>query len=113
VYSEDVQTRAEKENTAMIVLVARYYVKAGQGDTVEAALKKMAPLVKAHEPGCRLYQANRSRENADEFLLYEHYVDQAALEAHRETPHFKEIIEGTIVPLLERRERAFYDLVVS
>jgi autoinducer 2-degrading protein len=97
----------------MIVLVAKYIVKAGQGDAVEAALRRMAPLVKAGEPGCTLYHANRATDNPDLFLLYEHYTDQAALAAHRETPHFKDIIEGTIVPLLERRERELYHLVVS
>ena len=97
----------------MIVLVAKYTVKAGQGDQVEAALKRMAPLVKAGEPGCTLYHANRSTEKPDLFLLYEHYRDEAALAAHRETPHFKEIIEGTIVPLLDKRERELYTLVVG
>lgn len=97
----------------MIVLVAKYIVKPGQGDAVEAALRRMAPLVKAAEPGCTLYHANRAADNPDLFLLYEHYADQAALAAHRETPHFKEIIEGTIVPLLERRERELYSLVVG
>ena len=97
----------------MIVLVAKYTVKAGQGDQVAAALKRMAPLVAAGEPGCTLYHANRSTENPDLFLLYEHYRDEAALAAHRETPHFKEIIEGTIVPMLERRERELYGPVVG
>ena len=97
----------------MIVLVAKYHVKAGHGDTVEAALKKMAPLVKAGEPGCTLYQACRSTENPDLFLLYEHYQDEAALLGHRETPHFKEFIEGVIVPLLDKRERELYTLAVS
>jgi len=97
----------------MIVLVAKYIVKPGQGEAVAAALRRMAPLVKASEPGCTLYHANRAADNPDLFLLYEHYVDQAALAAHRETPHFKEIIDGTIVPLLDRRERELYSLVVS
>lgn len=97
----------------MIVLVAKYIVKAGQGDAVEAALRCMAPLVAAAEPGCTLYHANRSTENGDLFLLYEHYADQAALDAHRVTPHFKEIIEGTIVPLLESRQRELYAQVVG
>lgn len=97
----------------MIVLVAHYYGKAGQGEAIEAALRRMAPLVAAHEPGCKLYHASRSQENSDLFLLYEHYVDDAALLAHRETPHFKEIIEGTIMPLLEKRERELYTLVVD
>jgi quinol monooxygenase YgiN len=97
----------------MIVLVAQYQAKPGRGDEVEAALKRMAPLVQAHEPGCGFYQANRSRENPDHFLLYEQYADEAALAAHRETPHFKEIVEGTIVPLLDKREREFYNLVAG
>ena len=47
----------------MIVLTAKYFVKAGRGDEVEAALRRMAPLVKAGEPGCTLYHANRAAEN--------------------------------------------------
>lgn len=97
----------------MIVLVARYYGKPGQGDAIEAALKLMAPLVAASEPGCKLYQASRSQDNPDLFLLYEHYIDETALLAHRETPHFQEIIEGVIIPLLEKRERELYTLAVS
>jgi autoinducer 2-degrading protein len=92
----------------MVVLVAKYTVKAGQGDHVEAALRRMTPLVRASEPGCTFYQANRSPDDPDHFLLFEQYRDDAALAAHRETAHFKEIIEGTVVPMLERRERALY-----
>jgi quinol monooxygenase YgiN len=87
----------------MIVLVARYYGKPGQGDMIEAALKQIAPVVKANEPGCKLYHATRSQDNPDNFLLYEHYEDETALLAHRETAHFKEIIEGMIIPILEKR----------
>ena len=97
----------------MIVLTAKYFVKAGHGDKVEAALRRMAPLVKASEPGCKMYHANRSADNPDIFLLYEHYADQAALDAHRNTPHFKEIIEGAIAPLLDKRERELYQSVIT
>ena len=97
----------------MIVLVAKYTAKAGKGDTVAEALTRMAPLVKAGEPGCLVYHANRSTDNPDFFLLYEIYRDQAALAAHRETPHFKSIIEGTVIPMLEKRERELYELAIS
>lgn len=97
----------------MIVLVAKYTAKAGQGDTVAAALARMAPLVKAGEPGCVLYHANRSADNPDFFLLYEIYRDQAALAAHREAPHFKEIIEGIIAPILDKRERELFTQVAG
>ena len=86
-------------------LLARYRGRAGSGDEVERTLRRMAEAVRSDEPGCLLYRAARSTDDRDMFLLYEEYVDQAALEAHRETPHFHELIEGTIVPLLETRER--------
>ena len=69
------------------------------------------PLVRRNEPGCVLYQCCRSQSNPDVFLLYEQYETHAALAAHRETPHFQEIIEREIVPMLEQREREFYSLV--
>jgi quinol monooxygenase YgiN len=97
----------------MIVLVAKYHVTPGNQDAVVAALQRMAPLVRQHEPGCQLYQVSRSQDNPDLLMLYEHYADEAALRAHRETAHFKEIIEGTVVPLLEKRERELYDLVIE
>ncbi len=92
----------------MTVLVARYYVRAGHGDEVQAALSEMALRVRERERDCVLYEVNRSQDHPDEFLLYERYRDTAALEAHRETPHFKSIVEQRILPLLVRRDRNFY-----
>lgn len=91
-----------------VVLVARYTVKPGNTDAVLAELEKMKPLVKANEPGCLTYHVNRAREAPDTLLLYEEYADQAALDAHANTPHFKEIIVGKIIPMLEKREREFF-----
>lgn len=93
-------------------LLARYHVREGQGDLVESALQEMAEAVKRDEPQCLIYRAARSTENPDLFVLYEEYEDEAALLAHRETPHFRSLIEGTIVPLLESREREFLQPVL-
>lgn len=97
----------------MIVLVARYTARPGAGETILQALQKMSSLVKANEPGCALYQVCRSVEDPDRLLLYEQYLDQEALGAHRQTPYFREIVEGNISPLLEERQREFYNLVVT
>jgi len=86
-------------------LLARYRAQPGRGGDVERNLRLMAERVARDEPTCVLYRASRSIEEPDVFILYEEYVDQQALEAHRETPHFAELIEGTIVPILESRER--------
>jgi len=95
------------------VLIARYYVKPGNSQAVREALGKMAARVKADEPACLVYNANVDPQNENLYCLYEIYKDDAALVAHRETPHFKEIIEGLIVPLLEKREREIYEQVIG
>ena len=97
----------------MIVLNANYHTKPGNVPTVLAELVNMKPLVEAGEPGCKFYQVSKSTENENLIVLYEHYVDAAALAAHRETPHFKSIIEGTVIPMLEKRERELYELAIS
>ncbi|GFG50491.1 antibiotic biosynthesis monooxygenase [Mycolicibacterium agri] len=89
----------------MRTLLARYHVQPGHSDAVEATLQKMAAAVARDEPGCLLYRAARSADNPDVFVLYEEYADEAALLAHRETPHFRDLIEGTVVPMLTSRER--------
>jgi quinol monooxygenase YgiN len=98
---------------AMFVLPPKCSVQAGKRSEVDATLKRMAPIVKEREPDCTLYQASRSRENPDMLRPYEYYADEAALLAHREALRFKEMVEGTVVPLLERREREPFKLVVG
>jgi quinol monooxygenase YgiN len=96
----------------MIVLIARYHTVPGKRQEVESILREMAPLVREHESGCRDYQASRSLDDPDLLLLYEVYDDMEAVELHRTTPHFKELIEGRAVPLLQKRERELYESVV-
>lgn len=86
-------------------LMARYHAQEGQADLVARTLRRMAEAVRADEPACLVYRAARSTEDPDVFVLYEEYTDEQALLAHRETPHFRELIEGVIVPALRSRER--------
>ena len=37
------------------------------------------------------------------FALYEAYTSEEAFAAHRRSPHFLELIEGTVAPLLVER----------
>lgn len=42
------------------------------------------------EPGCFRFDILRDGEKSTRFYLYEVYRDEAAFEAHLETPHFKQ-----------------------
>lgn len=94
----------------MIVVVARYRAKQGQGDLVTTALRKVVPAARA-EPGCLLYTVNRSKDDPDELLLYERYRAEADLDAHRESDHFRVIVIGQVLPLLETRDVAIFEPV--
>lgn len=96
-----------------LALIVTYRARPGQGDALEAALKRMGQMVKEHEPTCLLFQVGRSRTDRDLFHLHEVYRDDAALVAHRETPHFKEIVVGQARPLLAERVADECDLVVE
>jgi quinol monooxygenase YgiN len=54
---------------------------------------------------------NQSPDNPRKLLLYEQYVDKSGYEAHMATDAFKENILGKVVPMLEARERDFYETV--
>ena len=74
----------------MICVAVTYVIKPGhEGEAVDLFAKLTGPT--RAEPGCRMYQAHRSPSDPRKFFLYEQYDDQAALDAHRAAPHFKEL----------------------
>jgi quinol monooxygenase YgiN len=97
----------------MVVLAVRYRAKAGQSEAVAAAMAEMVEQVERHEPGCLMFHVCRANHDADVFLLYEQYADEAAFAAHSAAPYFKRIVLDTVVPLLESREREFFSLTAG
>ncbi len=68
-----------------VVLAVRWVAREGESDTVEEILRRMAPLSRA-EPGCVQYEVHRQADDPNTFVLFERYVDEAALEAHTREP---------------------------
>ena len=60
------------------------------------------------EPGCRQYVGHQSSENPRQFMFYEVYDDQAALDAHRAAPYFQEHVDGGFDTIIETRTRQLY-----
>jgi quinol monooxygenase YgiN len=72
----------------MLGVVATVKVKPGMEAQFEAVAKELVAKVNANEPGCKLYVLYRA-EAPGTYVFMERYVDQAAVEAHRATEHFK------------------------
>ena len=72
-----------------IGLIATIKVQPGKGAEFEAAFGELQAAVRANEPGNLQYDLFRSKTEADTYVVYEQYADEAALEAHRGAPHAK------------------------
>ena len=59
------------------------------------------------EPGCLRFDVLADRDDPARFYFYEVYRDEAALEAHRQTPHFKLYFEKSQSLLAGPPERRF------
>ena len=55
------------------------------------------------EPGCVSYVCHFLADDPTTVLIYEQYKDEAALEAHRNTPHFKDQAIGVLYQRMKER----------
>ena len=90
------------------VVTAVWTAKSGNEDKVAEAIAQLVEPSRA-EPGMVLYQPHRDPENGRRFFFYEQYLDRSAYEAHGASDHFQQIGFGVAIPLLETRERAFFE----
>lgn len=83
-----------------IKIMATFLARPGKAGELEALLFRMAPACRG-EPGNLRWDVWRDQAKADRYALDELYVDNAALAAHRETPHYKNYL-SKINDLAER-----------
>ena len=69
-------------------------------------MPKNANAARETEPGASS-STSWSTARPDESDAHEIYADEAAFEAHQQTPHFKHYLANAL-QYLESRERAFY-----
>ena len=79
----------------MVVLQVTVHVKPEHLTEYVAAARENAQHAVADEPGCLRFDVIQDRDDSSCFRLYEVYVSDDALAAHRQTRHFKRYIETT------------------
>ena len=92
----------------MLILAVHMTVNAGRENEAAEMFRKLQEETR-REPGCINYIVQRSRENPCRFLVYEQYSDDAALQYHRNSPHFKKYASEGIFPFVEQRQAEFFD----
>lgn len=87
---------------AEITVAARWQPASGAHGEVLALIAELRPKSLA-EPGCLAYEVYQSVDVPRSILLVERYRDQAALEAHKQSAHYQELVVGRVLPLLTDR----------
>ena len=95
----------------MVILTAQNTITAGALDETVRNYEEMMRLVREKEPGCILYQVHQSQESPTDFMVYEVYRDQAAFDAHINTPYFQDIVLNRIRPHVTAQQRTFWEAV--
>ena len=94
----------------MIVLRVDMLVKPGTEEQCLEIIRKLQEHT-SQEPGAVHYAGHQSKENARHFFMYEVYKDEAALQAHRAAPYFRQYVEGGLTAIVEQRTRELFTLV--
>lgn len=76
----------------MIVLAAKFVGKPERRGSIISLAATVAKPSRA-ESGCISYNFYEQQPTNNEFLFFEEWADQAALDYHFQTPHFKKFME--------------------
>jgi quinol monooxygenase YgiN len=86
----------------MISFTVRMRFRTEDREEIAGILRELTAASR-QEPGCVSYIAHTIESEPDTVLIYEQYRDDAAVEAHRNTPHFsKYAVAGLYQRMLDR-----------
>lgn len=72
----------------MITVLAKLTALSGKESLLAEECMALAKDTRANEKGCLMYVPYVSSENPAEIFVFAQYVDQEALEVHKQAPHF-------------------------
>jgi autoinducer 2-degrading protein len=91
----------------MVILHVTVQVKPEHAREFLEAVRHDAEHSERDEPGCLRFDVVQDRDDPNRLYYYEVYKDEAALEAHRQSPHFKLYAAKTQSWLAAPPERRF------
>jgi len=91
----------------MVVLAVTWMAKQGREAEVATIFAKLSEESRK-EPGCLMFLAHRHKTEPRRFFIYEQYKDDAALEAHRSSPHFLQCVKKDLPKVGDRIEGQLY-----
>src|SRR5579871_1469300 len=94
----------------MVSFIVRMEFPEADRGQMEDLLRNLAEATRK-EPGCVTFVPHFLKEGPSAILLYEQYVDEAALEHHRSSPHFERYATQGFRKLITSRNLEFLEAV--
>lgn len=91
----------------MIVLSVVWVARPGHEEEVAGVFRKLEAESR-REPGCLMYVVHTHKDRPGRFFIYEQYKDDAALQAHRDTPHFQQYAVTGLANIADREQGDLY-----
>jgi quinol monooxygenase YgiN len=95
----------------MVSFTVRIQFSQDDRDRVTEILRNLA-LASRKEPGCVTYVPHYVDGDPETVLIYEQYRDQAAVDAHRASPHFEQFAVGGLYQLMKERATETLDAII-
>ncbi len=87
------------KDTGGYIILVRFRAKAGHEGAFAKQMQSVVPATRA-EPGNRQFEFYADQDDPLNFMLYEEFADEAALQSHRERPEMAANL-AAIKPMLE------------
>ena len=97
----------------MLVKVFPIKLKDGMQDKVEAIVQDFAPKGPGTEDGTLSFRVYRDPAKPDYLLFVEHFADQAAYDAHTNSPAYRDLIAGQFADKIVEFTEIDHELVVA
>ena len=95
----------------MVSFTVRMGFREEDRERVKDYLRKLGEASRK-EPGCISFIPNLVEEGPASMLIYESYADDAALDSHRNSPHFRDYVANGIYKLITDRQLERLEAIV-
>jgi len=95
----------------MITCTAVQHVKPGREAEVERLMQALVHDVRAHEPGCSIFEFVRSQTEPGTYLVIEQYADEETFARHRQTEYLQRMLPRLLDCLETAPDLATYESV--
>ncbi|UFH32690.1 antibiotic biosynthesis monooxygenase [Chryseobacterium sp. C-71] len=94
-----------------IYLYAKWQVKEGKLNAVLEIMKEAAQK-SSEEQGNLFYKIHQSKNDENTLILFEGYENESAVEFHKNSEHYQNMVVKQIIPLLESREVTLMNRII-